>query len=206
MRPIALLAAPLRVWAKKRREQVEAWERDTVVEEHWGCEGKPVDMAMCEHSIRMASAHSRGKTAAAHYMDLQKFYDSVNHERMDAMVFATGFPKRIWRLAAKVYQGPRTLTWLRRSTGLIRVPAYMPPGITVTILNVIDDIGAENEAAGHTILHWLEWLDLPISSGKSLLLASSPDVLREIHHELGEPRIQQVDCACQLVIGAHVRE
>eukprot|EP00971_Amphidinium_carterae_P288892 5736266-Amphidinium_carterae.1 len=56
-RPIALLAAPLRVWAKYRRAQVEEWERDTVLEEHWACEGKPVDMAMYEHSIRVASAH-----------------------------------------------------------------------------------------------------------------------------------------------------
>eukprot|EP00971_Amphidinium_carterae_P313929 6239342-Amphidinium_carterae.1 len=169
-RPIALLAGPMRVWAKYRRHQVEEWEKTAIMEEHWACTGKPVDLAMYEHSLRVASAHSCGHWAAALYMDLQKFYDSVHHGRMDEMVTSSGFPPRIWRLAAKLYTGPRVLTWFGRTTQPICVRGSFIPGCPLatsltralllgmvqhlhdlgpplTITNVVDDIGAACEGS-----------------------------------------------------------
>eukprot|EP00971_Amphidinium_carterae_P101762 2014042-Amphidinium_carterae.1 len=91
---------------------------------------------MYSHSIRVQAAHSRGKHAAALYLDLCKFFDHVGHDKMQHAVTTCGFPNWLWRAMAASYTAPRCIRWQRRLGMLGRTEGTIIPGCALAAVAV----------------------------------------------------------------------
>jgi hypothetical protein len=110
-RTIGLSVAPLRIWSKMRRPLAAAWEASHNDDFFHGSEGRPCEKAAWSLSVHAGAAQVLGGAGAAFFLDLEKFYELVQHPSALLQAELNGFPLRLMQLALASYRGWRTLLY-----------------------------------------------------------------------------------------------
>ncbi len=109
-RPIGLLPAIYRVWAKARRPWTDRWEDAHSRAYLSAARGNgPVD-AMWRLSARQEAGAADGLHAAVIAEDMQSFFETIGRERLAEEAAALGFPMPVLRAALAAYAMPRMIT------------------------------------------------------------------------------------------------
>ena len=106
-RPIGLLCALCRVWARCRRKYARAWERHHSRDYFWASEDKSSEDAAHYQGVQVDLAKAKGKYCAGLLTDLLKAYEYVQHDKLPTFAQGTGFPLAILRMCLAAYSGPR---------------------------------------------------------------------------------------------------
>ena len=162
-RTIGLSVAPLRIWSKMRRPMAAAWEASHFDDFFYGCAGRPCEQAAWSLSVHAGAAQELGGAGAAFFLDVEKFYEMVQHPSALLQARLNDFPFRLMQLALASYRGWRTLQYNEAvaipfrvaktivagcslATSLAKVLVRMPiraalaMAPSMKIWNVVDDI------------------------------------------------------------------
>lgn len=108
-RPIGLLTAPLRLWAKARRKHVWRWEREHARDYFWSDTDKPSERCAWHQLAVDEACDGTGLETAAILADIVKCFENVPRDVLVEEARATAFPLAILRLALCTYRAARRL-------------------------------------------------------------------------------------------------
>ena len=110
-RPIGLLAALPRLWAKVRRERVRKWRHEMGKGYDWMRKGKGAQQAVWIQSVMEEAAQQRGLASAAVLVDLVKAFEQVMLQLVWTAGIQHGFPMNILRLSLEACAFPRRMVF-----------------------------------------------------------------------------------------------
>ena len=110
-RAIGLSVAPLRIWSKLRRPLATDWETEHNGSFLCGATGRPCEKAAWSLSVYAGAAQEPGGAGAAFFLDLEKFYETVQHPSALEQARRNTFPIKLMRLALASYRGWRSLQY-----------------------------------------------------------------------------------------------
>ncbi len=109
-RPIGILPAVYRVWAKSRRADSDRWEREHPRAYLSAARGNgPID-TMWRLGARQESGVAQGLQAAIVAEDIQSFFDVIDRQRLVEEARALGYPMPLVRGALAAYSAARVMT------------------------------------------------------------------------------------------------
>ncbi len=108
-RPIGLLPAAYRLWARVRQVEVRRWEVDWDRRYFAAARGKSAADVAWLRSLRAEYASSTGATAASVLWDLKKCYEHGRYALLAHEAREVQFPLAVARLAVAMYAAPRRL-------------------------------------------------------------------------------------------------
>ncbi len=108
-RPIGLLPAIYRLWAKVRQPHVRRWEADWDRKYMAAARGKSTADVAWLRALRAEYASSTGATAASILWDLKKCFEHGRHSLLAHEARELQFPLAVARLAVSMYSAPRRL-------------------------------------------------------------------------------------------------
>ncbi len=109
-RPIGLMPAIYRVWAKSRRRWTDEWEAAHTRPYLSAAKGSgPID-TMWRLAARQEEGAASGLQAAVLGEDIQAFFESIDREQLAEEAKALGFPLPVLRAALSAYAMARMLT------------------------------------------------------------------------------------------------
>ena len=162
-RPIGLTHYAYRAWARTKWPQYEEWARSFELATPWDQAKKGVsslDVALAR-IIRHETARSQKRSGVTLLLDLEAFYENIQHERLMEQGLQQKFPSMILNAAMDVYQGPRylegegALSAPIRSTKGIIAGCPFAPGLSKLILQpVIEPLWGQKY-----VRHIDVWLD-----------------------------------------------
>ncbi len=162
-RPIGLTHYAYRAWARTKWALYETWAKDFGNRTPWDQAKKGVsslDVALAR-IIRHETARSQKRSGVTLLLDLEAFYENIQHERLMAQGIQQGFPSIILNAAMDVYQGPRyiegegALSAPVRSTKGIIAGCPFAPGLSKLILQPVIQPLWEQSCVRHIDV----WLD-----------------------------------------------
>ncbi len=109
-RPIGLLPALYRLWAKVRQPHVRSWELAWDRRYLAAARGKSTSDVAWLRALRAEYASGSGATAASVLWDLKKCYEHGRHVLLATEARELNFPLAIARVAVAMYTSPRRLT------------------------------------------------------------------------------------------------
>ena len=110
-RPIGLLAALPRLWAKVRKTKVRGWRHELGKHYDWMRKGKGAQQAVWIQSVMEEAAQQRGLASAAVLVDLVKAFEQVMLQLVWAAGLEHGFPMKILRLSMEACAFPRRMVY-----------------------------------------------------------------------------------------------
>ncbi len=109
-RPIGILPAPYRLWAKARRAWADRWEAEHARPYLSSAKGNgPLD-TLWRMGVRQEAGTAQGDQAAVIADDLAAFFETVDRERLMIEAEALGYPRALLRGALAAYSSARMLT------------------------------------------------------------------------------------------------
>ncbi len=109
-RPIGLLLAIYRVWAKARRRWTDAWERDNVRPYLSAAKGNGPTDTVWRLAAKQEEGVAEGLHAAVVAEDMQAFFETIGRERLAEEAAALNFPQAVLRTALAAYSMGRMVT------------------------------------------------------------------------------------------------
>ncbi len=109
-RPIGIMPAPYRLWAKSRRAWADKWEAEHARPFLSSAKGNgPID-TLWRMGVRQEAGTALDDQAAVIAEDLSAFFESVDRERLMIEAEALGYPPALLRGALAAYSSARMLT------------------------------------------------------------------------------------------------
>ena len=124
-RLIALLHVYYRIWAKTAARGVSRWMAET--NRDWiafgpGCAAEDAAYDIC---LRTEAAEGLGRYTVTMISDLEKGFEKVSHDKIEAAADKHGFPKRTLQLALNMYKGARRI----KCGDALSRPVYTKQGV-----------------------------------------------------------------------------
>ena len=109
-RPIAKTPMLYRMWCVQRADTVKQWSRDTCPEWEYAAEGKSaLDAATLQQAYNDVALASNLQTGGILW-DLEKFFDSIDHDDIRIAADRLNYPAADLKLALNLHSAPRFLT------------------------------------------------------------------------------------------------
>ena len=108
-RPIGLTHYAYRAWARTRWPLYETWAREFTQNTPWDKAKKGVsslDVALAR-IIRHETARARKQCGVTLLLDIEAFYENIQHEKLISQGLQHHFPAVVLNGAMEIYQGPR---------------------------------------------------------------------------------------------------
>ncbi len=196
-RPIGVLPAVYRVWAKARRPESDKWERQHARPYLSAAKGNgPVD-TMWRLNARQEAGAADGLQAAVVAEDLQAFFDTIDRGRLVEEARALGYPMPLLRAALAAYSMARVMTLQGRiaremfpTTGVIAGCSLAMALTKVYYLRSLDTFVAQ-APAGVTLDAHVDDLTLAATGTSTAVV----DDLAEAHAALRQLVTDDLGCA-----------
>ena len=170
-RPIGLTHYAYRAWARTKWHLYETWASEFGDRTPWDQAKKGVsslDVALAR-IIRHETARSQKRSGVTLLLDLEAFYENIQHDRVIEQGIRQGFPPIILNAAMEVYQGPRylegegALSAPVRSTKGIIAGCPFAPGVSKLILHPVIEPLWQQSSVRHIDV-WLDDVGIDIES------------------------------------------
>ncbi len=214
-RPVGLMPAAYRLWAKVRQGYVRRWEAQWDRRYLAAARGKSATDVAWVRSLRAEYAASSGATAASILWDLRKCFDHGSHVLLASEAKELMFPLAVARLSVAMYTAERRLRLdnafsqpIRPTRGFIAGCTNALAAIKATMIRRMDIFVTRNpradldiyvddvemqaigprtavvddlvRAAADMRAALVDDLDYPLADDKAVIIASDPEVAREI--------------------------
>ena len=126
-RPIGLTHYAYRAWARTRWPLYETWAREFTQNTPWDKAKKGVsslDVALAR-IIRHETARARKQCGVTLLLDIEAFYENIQHEKLISQGLQHHFPAVVLNGAMEIYQGPRYI----EGEGVLSAPIRCTQGI-----------------------------------------------------------------------------
>ena len=126
-RPIGLTHYAYRAWARARWPLYETWAREFTQNTPWDKAKKGVsslDVALAR-IIRHETARARKQCGVTLLLDIEAFYENIQHEKLISQGLQHHFPAVVLNGAMEIYQGPRYI----EGEGVLSAPIRCTQGI-----------------------------------------------------------------------------
>ena len=170
-RPIGLTHYAYRAWARTKWNLYETWASEFGSRTPWDQAKKGVsslDVALAR-IIRHETARSQKRSGVTLLLDLEAFYENIQHDKVIEQGIRQGFPPIILNAAMEVYQGPRylegegALSAPVRSTKGIIAGCPFAPGVSKLILHPVIEPLWQQSSVRHIDV-WLDDVGIDIES------------------------------------------
>lgn len=129
-RPIGLVTALPRLWARTRRQQILKWRKDNHREYNWMSKGRGARRAVWVQSVMEEAARSRGLASGAVLIDLIKAFDHLLLEDVWHAGLKSGFPVTVLRTSLECSTFARRLVFRGAcSSAKVETNAAVLPGL-----------------------------------------------------------------------------
>ncbi len=214
-RPVGLMPAAYRLWAKVRQSYVRRWEVQWDRKYLAAARGKSATDVAWVRSLRAEYAASSGATAASILWDLRKCFDHGSHVLLASEAKELMFPLAVARLSVAMYTAERRLRLdsafsqpIRPTRGFIAGCSNALAAIKATMIRRMDTFVIRNpradldiyvddvemqaigsraaviddlvRAAADMRTALVDDLGYPLADDKAVIIASDPQVAREI--------------------------
>ena len=126
-RPIGLTHYAYRAWARTRWPLYETWAKEFTQNTPWDKAKKGVsslDVALAR-IIRHETARARKQCGVTLLLDIEAFYENIQHEKLISQGLQHHFPAVVLNGAMEIYQGPRYI----EGEGVLSAPIRCTQGI-----------------------------------------------------------------------------
>ncbi len=195
-RPVGLLPALYRLWAKVRQPHVRRWEAEWERRYFAAGRGRSACDIAWLRALRAEYASSVGATAASVLWDLRKCFEHGSHTLLAQEAKELSFPLAIARLAVAMYGTERRLTLdgafsepIKPSRGFIAGCANALAAIKATMIRRMDSFVARNPDCDVDM--FVDDAELQsVGTGDSVtkaLIVAAVDLSNVLERELGYP-------------------
>ena len=147
LRPIGLLPALVRVWARVRGGIVRKWETENERDYLYGGKGKGAQIAAWKFAARAEAARLDGVEYAASLLDLQQAFDKVPHHHLVRAARRWRYPMRVLRLSLSAYRMGRVVgiggifsSIIKPIRGLAAGSAHATRELRALMIGVFDEV------------------------------------------------------------------
>ncbi len=143
-RGIGVLPSLYRVWARARRSEADAWERDNKRAYWSAAKGNSAVDTVWRQAAKQEAGIACGKEAAGLIYDLESFYELIDRKKLWKRAQKAGFPMPILRMCLGMYAAPRVITMRGRASRQLHprrgIIAGCPIATTLVMVFCIDPL------------------------------------------------------------------
>ena len=191
-RPIGLTHYAYRAWARARWPLCEKWAREFAQNTPWDKAKKGVsslDVALAR-IIRHETARARKQCGVTLLLDIEAFYENIQHEKLISQGLQHQFPAVVLNGAMDLYQGPRYIEGegvlsapIRCTQGIIAGCPFAPGLSTLMIHPIIQPMWSKKGIRHIDV--WLDDIGIDVEARNPLQAAKrGQEVFREVKTRL----------------------